>query len=307
MKKKIFIIMTILFCTTSVFAAIPELKFQSSDTETEVQNFNENNKIICNDNVRFLNSTKSKISFEVYGKQESNSDKVFLCSVTVKPNDTQSESCKRDLENFKYVYAVCINGNVTYSKVTCEHNDMYFYISDFQEAETSQDKELTGFWGIEWKTSRGEAKKIISNKGDYVLTEDAADGIAYKGKFGGVDATIVLYFFENQFYRGVVAYPYEENRAFSRYQTTKEQIIKKYGPPTKVAEVFQKPYYKGDGYEEQAIRLNKGLYMSSWSFSNNNTIYVAISNSLDTLLCYENNELTEKNKTIEDQKNMDDF
>lgn len=307
MKKILIILMAMLFCISSIFAAIPELKFNNSDTEIEVLNFNDKNKTICHDNVRFLNKTNSKISFEIYGKQESKSDRVYLCSVTVKPNDTQSESCSKDLENFKYVYAICTNGTPSYSKITCEHNDMYFYVEEFKAGETSLDKELTGFWGINWKTSKGEVKKIISNKGDYTLTEESAKGMAYKGKFGGSDAIIILYFFENQFYQGVVSYPYEQNRALSKYQTVKEQITKKYGEPAKVVERFQKPYYKGDGYEEQALQLNKGLYMSSWSFVDNNTIYVAISNSLETMLIYENTELSEQNKKIENEKNMEDF
>ncbi len=184
---------------------------------------------------------------------------------------------------------------------------MYFYISEFIEGETSLDKELTGFWGINWKTSRGEAKKIISNKGDYILSEETADYLVYKGIFGGSDAIIALYFFENQFYQGIVDYPYEENRALIKYKSIKDQIMKKYGEPTKVVERFQKPYYKGDGFEEQALQLNKGIYMSSWSFADDNTISIVISNKLETLLVYESTELSEQNKKIENEKNLEDF
>ena len=60
-------------------------------------------------------------------------------------------------------------------------------------------------------------------------------------------------------------------------------------------------------YEEQAIRTNKGTYVSSWTFSDKNNIMVGISNDLETVLYYENFELAEKNKKIEDEKIMEDF
>lgn len=143
MKKISILMIIILMCISSVFAATPELKFQTSESETEVQNFNTNNKVICKDNVRFLNNTNSKLSFEVFGKKNAESERVFLCSLSVKANDTQSASCKKDLEDFKYVYVSCTNGNVSFSKITCEHNDMYFYINSANNV--TADTEITDF------------------------------------------------------------------------------------------------------------------------------------------------------------------
>lgn len=300
MKKVLIFIIFALLCVSSVFATSPEIKFRTSNKEIEVQNFN-NDKIICKDNVRFFNQTSSLIQLAVYGKKNADAMKEYLCTVIVKPNDSKQESCESGVGNYQYVYVQCTNGEATFSKITCENSDMYFYISDFKE------KELSGFWGINWGTSIGESKSIISNKGNYELIEDNVDGIVYKGKFGGEDATICLGFFRNQLYRGIVIYPYEENKAISKYQDVKELITKKYGIPTKTIEQFQRPYYKGDGYEEQAIRTNKAFYASTWSFAENNMIMVAIGNSLETYLSYQNSKLAKENDEIEKEKNMEDF
>ena len=47
--------------------------------------------------------------------------------------------------------------------------------------------------------------------------------------------------------------------------------------------------------------------MSSWSFADDNTISIVISNKLETLLVYESTELSEQNKKIENEKNLEDF
>ena len=50
----------------------------------------------------------------------------------------------------------------------------------------------------------------------------------------------------------------------SRYSDFKEKFKKKYGAPEKSYEFFTTPYYEGDGYELQAIKLEKGYYYTFW-------------------------------------------
>jgi hypothetical protein len=51
----------------------------------------------------------------------------------------------------------------------------------------------------------------------------------------------------------------------SMYSRMKEVLTAKYGPPTQALEFFTSPYYKGDGFEDQAIRLGKGHFDVFWS------------------------------------------
>lgn len=53
----------------------------------------------------------------------------------------------------------------------------------------------------------------------------------------------------------------------SDYQKLKEQIRTKYNVTPDVAEGFLKPYYEGDGYELQAIRLSKSIHSSEFKLS----------------------------------------
>lgn len=50
----------------------------------------------------------------------------------------------------------------------------------------------------------------------------------------------------------------------SRYEDFKEKFTEKYGSPTKSYEFFVSPYELGDGYELQAISLEKGYYNTYW-------------------------------------------
>ncbi len=51
------------------------------------------------------------------------------------------------------------------------------------------------------------------------------------------------------------------------YTKMKDQFTKKYGAPSVKYESFIKPYYEGDGYETQALKKKKCLYVSLWEIS----------------------------------------
>jgi hypothetical protein len=48
------------------------------------------------------------------------------------------------------------------------------------------------------------------------------------------------------------------------YYELVETLTQKYGEPSDKIARFLDPYYEGDGYEEQAIRLEKGQFMAVW-------------------------------------------
>ena len=191
--KRISIIIVLLFLFVfSLFAASPELTFNTIDNELEVLNFNEKNKPICEENIKFVNQTNSKLSFEVYGKKNQDSEKDFICSVTVKPNGSQSSSCKRGLEYYKYVYVICKNSTVTFSKITCQHDDMYFYIAsasnvsmDTNEIDYSKYQKVVKHEGISKDSIyegilQGCVK--VFNKSSFVIEYKDKDTGVVKGK-----------------------------------------------------------------------------------------------------------------------------
>ena len=63
-----------------------------------------------------------------------------------------------------------------------------------------------------------------------------------------------------------VAVFFEEKETFSSLETQYRSLLKsysdKYGNPEKSYDFFIDPYYKGDGYELQALRNDKCRYIS---------------------------------------------
>jgi hypothetical protein len=84
-------------------------------------------------------------------------------------------------------------------------------------------------------------------------------------------------------------------------------LKERYGNPDNVTEMFLSPYYKGDGYEEQAISSRKGFLRTRWDFNNKCYILLSIPNSLDTFLAYTNEELYDMMEAEENKKNLGDL
>lgn len=92
----------------------------------------------------------------------------------------------------------------------------------------------------------------------------------------------------------------------SDYKEYKEAYTTKYGKPSDSFEFFSKPYYEGDSYELQALRLDKCTYATFWELTSG-TIAVKLASGSYLSLIYEDNiNVTLKNK---EEKNsvMDDI
>ena len=90
----------------------------------------------------------------------------------------------------------------------------------------------------------------------------------------------------------MIAYLPEQSSWYSlriSYSSMLETLINKYGQPDDYANTFITPYYEGDGYELQAIELEKMDYHAYWFKRNNLTVGVEISKFKQVKLSYENN------------------
>lgn len=132
MKKTLAILLGLLV-VASVFAQ-GAIKFETAGNNTSVVNAKSNGRYICRDNVRFINNTDDTIFFKVYGKKTAEAEREFICMLAVKGHDTFLKSADNKLKKYKVVEVECTNGTVVMDEITCEHNDMYFYISEFTPA-----------------------------------------------------------------------------------------------------------------------------------------------------------------------------
>lgn len=130
MKKTLGILFGLLI-GASVFAQ-GALKFETKGNLTSVDNSKDTGRYVVRDNVRFINNTEDTLFFKVYGKKTAESEREFICMLAVKANDSFLKISDNKLKKYKFIEAECTNGTVEMNKITCEHNDMYFYVSDFK-------------------------------------------------------------------------------------------------------------------------------------------------------------------------------
>lgn len=91
-----------------------------------------------------------------------------------------------------------------------------------------------------------------------------------------------------------------------QYNIYKGIFTEKYGEP-KVYEYFSTPYEEGDGYEVQAIGLEKCTYMSFWLDYNNTNMMVSISKYKQVQVSYENITAVEISKRESNELNSQKF
>ena len=171
----------------------------------------------------------------------------------------------------------------------------------------SQDKtSLNGFWGIDWKTSKEKVKAALIEKGCTIGEEDST-AIMATGSFTGKEVVILVRFYKDQLFSAMVVYEYEKNRAIQTYESLVSMLTEKYGKPTDTAMKFLSPYYLGDGFEEQAISVNKAIIYSDWEFSDNNRIKCALGKGLRPAIIYVENELDQLSEKVEKEKSKSDL
>lgn len=82
----------------------------------------------------------------------------------------------------------------------------------------------------------------------------------------------------------------KETDSFSKLETQYKSLlnsyIDKYGKPEKSYDFFMSPYYKGDGYELQAVKKDKCRYISFFSVENGHLI-IEIAKTQNVMVTYE--------------------
>lgn len=135
----------------------------------------------------------------------------------------------------------------------------------------------------------------------YTIANTFEQGVKLKGRVASRE--IELFVFVTPKTRKVfkmVVYLAEESSWYSLRQTYIDMLTSlknKYGEPDDTEAKFITPYYLGDGYELQAVELEKLDYHAYWFRRDNLTVGVEISKYKQVKLTYENNLMMDlKNK-----------
>ena len=114
------------------------------------------------------------------------------------------------------------------------------------------------FSGIEWLSTKDTVKEVLTKKG-YAFSEIDKDGdLVYSGEFMGQKSQILCIINpQDQIVKIVVRWQTPDSKCLDFYEKIKDILTSKYGQPCSNFETYKTPYYKGDGFEEQAIRRRK--------------------------------------------------
>lgn len=115
----------------------------------------------------------------------------------------------------------------------------------------------------------------------FIIKEKTDEIMELNGNFGGVDGCKVVVFTtpkSKQVYSIMVLFPTAESwySLKSDYKDYKAMLAAKYGKAETTVERFTDPYYEGDGYEIQALRLSKASY-ASFFHTDNGSVTAALS------------------------------
>ncbi len=121
------------------------------------------------------------------------------------------------------------------------------------------------FADIRWGANADEVRKQLTSKGFIPGATDKDGDFKFEGSLVGYKAQGLAFFAGTKIVKVTVRLITPDNKAISAYQSMKDILSKKYGAPSNDFSIFKRPYYDGDGYEEQAIRLGKATISSYWA------------------------------------------
>lgn len=131
--------------------------------------------------------------------------------------------------------------------------------------------------------------KKLQEQGFSVENREGAS-VIMSGQFTGKEAEVYVFSTKktHTVWKVVVFLPKQTSwyTIKSEYQYYVDMFKVKYGDPLHTYAFFSSPYYEGDGYEMQAVRLDKCNYFSSFH-PQNGVIYIEISKYQQVKIAYE--------------------
>jgi hypothetical protein len=118
---------------------------------------------------------------------------------------------------------------------------------------------------IPWLSSKAEVKRILEQKGLAFTKTDEDGDLVFSGTLIGKTARLYAIFANDRLVKTSVVLITPDREARSTFRDMRETMITKYGRPESDFHFFTKPYYEGDGYEDQAIRVGKGHFDVFWT------------------------------------------
>lgn len=138
------------------------------------------------------------------------------------------------------------------------------------------------FADLAWGSSIAATAKQLKVKG-FSTKVDSDGDLRFEGTLLSHRCVGFAVFGNEKLLKVQVAIATPDHKARGVYSDLRETLINKYGEATDTFEFFLDPYYDGDGYEEQAIRVGKGHFATYWG----SALSIEITEKLAVRLSYE--------------------
>lgn len=138
------------------------------------------------------------------------------------------------------------------------------------------------FADIPWGASVNEAKGALTAAG-FSSSQDKDGDLKFQGTLIGFPTSGFVLFGAGKAVKSIVVLATPSRQAVDVYRDLRGTLTGKYGQPSNTYEFYSKPYYEGDGYQEQAIRLGKATFATFWG----STLSLEVTDRLAVQVTYE--------------------
>jgi hypothetical protein len=121
------------------------------------------------------------------------------------------------------------------------------------------------FSDIPWNAPAESVVKKLKDAGFKQIKKDKQGDYSFRGDLMGHDAAGMAMFAQGRLVRVIVMLETPEETIRETYSQVREVLLNKYGKPVRTLASFVEPFHQGDGYESEAIRSGKAIFLTQWS------------------------------------------
>lgn len=155
------------------------------------------------------------------------------------------------------------------------------------------------FYGVAISGTIKSVSDSFKTRGFKPMDFKIEDGMIMKGQLMGKEVELYIFCTPKSKQVFKVAAYFEKIDSWytikSDYNSLLNILTEKYGKPDSKYSSFYKPYYEGDGYEMQAVSVEKASFSAYWFGKENTNISISISKFKMINIGYENAIMIEVN------------
>ena len=121
------------------------------------------------------------------------------------------------------------------------------------------------FSDIPWNAPGEVVVRKLKDAGFKQIKKDKQGDYAFRGNLLGHDAAGMAMFAQGRLVRVIVILTTPEEAVHETYNQVREVLLNKYGKPVQTVASFVEPFHQDDGYESEAIRSGKAIFLTQWS------------------------------------------